>query len=567
MYENPLDAILSQKIARNPRIARAVNTFFAMLKVNDALLRISRSISDRRRRAAEAGKRDRWWPDLNRELHGKLIAQINVELANFRPKDGYATELVVPLVEETTAILIVSRTEAPLPSIKSDLQLIDDLLQPAFNELCGMIKANTHGREKDGILASIGRHTFRDWFKLGKGAELLSRLEAFIANQPRSSPEPHITQDKSLMGMPGVIVEISRQDAYAECFFEEDAITAEDACESQADNLSYSMVDLTNRELGFYECETDEKAILLALSLVQQRADARRGSSNRENALHSSYFCGICDELREPMFSDDYSESANRIQKPFCKLHLDARSRTGKSSSENVGWFVSTILREAARDAKYRHRFIGKYCDGELLTELIHHISNCEFCTGRAYHPHCLEPDKRYFAELMAFHANVRKVAFKLANSYYNSVAWMIDDHVQDGRCVLDFLGLYGLETAKAVGQYTGLALARLLYQKVNGAEIAARLGISQSAVSQRRKSMTGSYDFHHARNPDLIWWPFDDIQGDDILRFPVYALGKQWQHSTGNYKDLASREMGATRMHQRSSISSSFPTRSSARR
>lgn len=157
----------------------------------------------------------------------------------------------------------------------------------------------------------------------------------------------------------------------------------------------------------------------------------------------------------------------------------------------------------------------------------------------------------------MAFHANVRKVAYKLANSYHsNGVAFMIDEAVQRGECVRDTARYYGLHSDKAIGQHMGVALAHLLHQKVSGIEAASRLGISPSAVSQRRAALTGSFDFSPKRHWALRWWPFD-LDDPSAARFPTSAMGSSWCHSRAEYLHLSSligkrlsHEQRASRQH-----------------
>ena len=117
----------------------------------------------------------------------------------------------------------------------------------------------------------------------------------------------------------------------------------------------------------------------------------------------------------------------------------------------------------------------------------------------------------------------------------------MIDEAVQRGERVRDTARYYGLQSEKAAGQHLGVALAHLLHQKVSGTEIASRLGISPSAVSQRRIALAGSFDFSPQRYWALRWWPFDDIGGPDVVKFPARALGTDWRHSSGEYEHLSS--------------------------
>lgn len=507
-----------------------------MLKVSDALMRVSRTIRDRRRRAGENGSDERWWPALNHELNEKYIVPLMDELAAFHPKGGYDRDAAMAPLREASATLINLKDEAPLPSIKTDGQLIEAHLEPAIALLCDR---RAEDASRDGLMHEILRCKPRERFKNEAGRDLVSCLENLVASEPRSVPQMRTTDDISMLGMPGMVVEMSREEAEAWGFCEENSLSEEDAWESQADLVSYSAVKLTGLKLGWYECDTQAKAILFAATFLQQRMEERAPSRN-EQKLRRSHFCELCDELAAPARHDDKPTASVRENQPFCRLHMNSRSRSGKSPGE-ISWFVSTVLQEASKDPGYKRRFLVDSDGHQLLGEILDHTNACDFCSGRALQPKCLDPSKRYFAGLMAFHANVRKVAYKLANSHYNSVAWMIDRAVQDGRSAKEFMGYYRLDTEKAIGQYSGLALARLLFQRVSGVEIATRLGVSPSAVSQRRAALTGCFDFAPRRNPSLIWWPFDDIVGDNVLKFPSRALGDEWRHSSSEYRRLAS--------------------------
>lgn len=519
----------------------AINTFLAMLKVSDALLRVSRTISDRRRRAAENGSGGRWWPELNRELNEKHIVPLMDELATFQPKDGYDRDVVMAPLRETSATLIDAMDEAQLPAIKTDGQLIEEHLEPAIALLCSSRAAGKQDASQGELLHEILQRKPREWLKNGSGY-LVSRLENLIASEPRSLPHMIVTHDTSMLGMPGVVVEMSREEADAWGFVEEDAISYEDAWDSQADIISYTDVRLTNRKLGWHECDTAAKSVLLATSLEQQRIEERAAPRKKDGISRHAHFCELCNELTEAKSKSCTHSVDSTPSQQLCKTHVALRRKPESRHGSEFHWLVSTMLHEANKDAGYKHRFIAHMSSGEILTELTAHMGTCLFCSGRATQSLCLEPSKHYFPALMAFHANVRKVAYRLANSYHsNSVAFMIDEAVQRGGCARDTARYYGLHSDKAVGQHLGVALAHLLHQKVSGTEAASRLGISPSAVSQRRTALTGSFDFSSKRHWALRWWPFDDLVGLDVTKFPTRTLGSDWRHSGAEYCHLLS--------------------------
>ena len=545
----------------------AINTFLAMLKVSDALLRVSRTISDRRRRAAENGSGERWWPALNRELNEKHIVPLMDELATFQPKDGYDYDAVMALLREASATLIHAMDETPLPTIKTDGQLIEEHLRPTIALLCNNKNAGKRDASDEELLLDIVQLNPRECFKNGSGHKLVSLLEDIVASEPRSVPHMLVTHDASMFGLPGVVVELSHEEADAWGVTEEDAISEEDAWDTQADMNSYTQVRLTNRKLGWYECDTTAKSVLFAASVVRQRTEERKIARKQDGVSRQTYFCELCNELTEAK-SKNYTHSIESTpNQQLCKAHAALRRKPGSRHGSEFNWLVSTMLHEAKKDAGYKQRFMPRMSDGKVLAELTAHIVACSFCSGRGVQSSCLDPSAHYFPALMAFHANVRKVAHKLANSYHSSsVAFMIDEAVQRGECIRDTARYYGLRSDKAIGQHLGVALAHLLHQKVSGTEVASRLGISPSAVSQRRAALTGSFDFNPKRYWALRWCPFDDRSDPDVAKFSTRALGTNWHHSTDEYEHLlSSRKTNID--HRRLARPSSLPTKSSARR
>lgn len=568
MSVNPSPAFdLAQRApsASDSRVFRAINTLFAELKVSDALLRIARTISDKRRRASESNSSQRWWPEFNRELSEMYIAPLLEEFAEIRPTHGYLHNPVDARLRAANSVLLGCVEETPLPTAKTDGQLIDEYLEPALSLLCESIEERESGTPQGALALQICQIKPRDALKSGAGRELIAMLEQLVEGEPRSAPPLRVTRDESMFGLPGVSVEMTHEEA-AEFGLgtEEDAVSLEDVWESQPDIISFVELPLLSRRLGWFECETAAKSVLLATCMLQQRIEAKR-------ARRQSADLGPTNYSHLPIEQDDPRSSPRTFAEPIALPCSSGQTRPRRSTGEQRGtdfsFIVMTALQEGAGDLGFRHRFFSGLGLSADEGSLLDHTSSCPFCSGRALKASCLDPNHHNFAELFAYHANIRKVATKLANSHHASgIAWALDEAVQRGQSLREVGRFYGLQTDKAIGQHSGLALARLLHQKVGGAEAAARLGISPSAVSQRRSALTGCFDFALNRHWALRWWPFDDIAGANVIKFPTRAFGSNWRHAPAEYEHLRSGPKLIS-AHLRTGNSSSLPTRSSARR
>lgn len=568
MSENPSPVVaLARRLpsASDLLVFRSINTLFAELKVSDALLRIARTISDKRRRASESNSSQRWWPEFNRELSETYIAPLLEELAEFRPTHGYLHSPVDARLNAANSVLLGCVEETPLPTATTDWQLIDEYLEPALWLLCESIEERESGTPQGALALRVRQIKPREALKSGAGRELIAMLEQLVEGEPRSTPPQLVTRDDSMFGLPGVSVEMTHEEA-AEfgLGIEEYAVSLEEVWESQADIISFVELPLLSRRLGWFECETAAKSVLLATSMLQQRIEAKR--ARRQSAdLGPTHYSHL------PVEQDEPRGSPRTFAEPTASQSSSGRTRPRRSTGEQRGtdfsFIVMTALQEGAGDLGFRHRFFSGLGRSADESSLLDHTRSCPFCSGRALKPSCLNPKNHHFAELFAYHANIRKIATKLANSHHaTGIAWALDEAVQRGQSLREVGRFYGLQTDKAIGQHSGLALARLLHQKVGGAEAAARLGISPSAVSQRRSALTGCFDFAPNRHWALRWWPFDDIAGAYVIKFPTRAFGSNWRHAPAEYEHLASvtRSVSA---HLRIGSSSSLPTRSSARR
>jgi hypothetical protein len=312
------------------------------------------------------------------------------------------------------------------------------------------------------------------------------------------------------------------------------------------------------------------EALLFVVGAIRQRLIWKQFRRSERKAPAAAYFCELCDELTQRMSNERAASMAGTGSARYCVRHASGDRSLYERDVQNKQEFellLSSVLGEARRDPDFRRRLIDvSYANWLEITE---HTKTCSFCGGHPLASACFDPEKKFFSRLITFHANARKVAYRLAGSHNSDGrAYLIDEAVQRGKRAKDAAQSWRLSTDKAIGQHCGLALARLIHQRVQGAEIARRLGISPSAVSQRKKNgLNGSFDFTPTREMDLVWWPFDDIAGPHIARFPTCSLGTNWRHSEGEYHHLACSSSKPRKTHRRKANSSSLPTKSSARR
>lgn len=532
MYGMPEVLPSSGAASCDPEIAEAFNTFCAMLKVNDALIATSKAINHRRRRAS------------SRSLIDAHIAPLFREVGQFQPASGYAREAAHMLLVEARSLL-----EQPRPSqhglkYKNDLQLVDEHLQPVFSKLCNPLGAHDERANLEGLIAKLSSRTLREWFRRDQGAELECLLEHLAMNEYRSPLV--VTHDPRMAEVPGYCLEISREEADEWGLVEDDALSDEDA--EQASIVSYSSVSIKNRELGWHQPSSGTGMLLYAVALVRERLESRR-SGKPQKKHPSGYFCELCSELTQWASNSSDSSKAQTGSNRFCKEHADkkirARYMKDRSKKYDIGRLSRLILAEANKDPTYMERLLGTSEGGEL-TDVVEHMKACSFCQGEFGATACFDPSKKFFAKLMAIHANARKVAYKLADSYHGYKAAGIDINIQRGLILMEVSSGFGLMSSIAVSQHSGIALAHLIHQRLKGVEIAQRLGMSERWVSENRSRLTGCFDFCPSRNLELRWWPFDDlpqgdISGPYVMRFPTRSLGssKRWRHSAEEYRFL----------------------------
>ncbi|MBD8526218.1 hypothetical protein [Pseudomarimonas arenosa] len=518
----------------DPNIAEAVNTLLGSIRVNDALLRISRTIGARRRRAKEQGSGHTWWPKLNQDLRREHIDPLREDLFHLAMRDRYASFIVENALNELQSFLKQEDAPGSAPGHKSDLRLVDEFLQPIFESLRALVTpafigespADTDGGEA--IIRELERMTLRQWFELDAGASLERLLQHLVL---------------------------------AECY---SASCVEDG---------RSLFERFGPGHGASRIRWNESgidALLVAVAFVRERFESRLHRRRSAENGGRTYFCELCDELTQWMSNERDASAAGSGSKRYCERHASTDRQLYQSDvlkRREFEWIYSMVLLEAKGDAGYKERFLQ--ATGSRRLDLIEHTESCRFCSGRPFETECFDPSKDDFPSLMAFHANARKVAYSLAQSLHDGRAFLIDEAVQRGEDVRQCATGYRLDTGKALGQRCGLALAHLMLQGKRGSEIAEHLRISASAVSQRKTGLRGSFDFNPERQLELVWWPFDDIAGPDIVKFPSRPMGWDWRHSEDEYHHLVRpvRNSQATAQRRTVDSSSSRPTKSSARK
>lgn len=519
-----------------PEIAEAVTTFVALLRVSDALVHVSRTIGARRRRAKEQGSSQVWWPDLNRELIREHIDPLHEDLLCLEASARHSAAVALDVLLEARSALEQAESSRPIPGHKSDLRLVEECLQPLFETLQEVValdigdelSKDPHGGAV--LVREIGRRSLREWFEHDEGAELGALLEYLVLGECET--------------------EAYHDGLYRNLF-------------ERADDRF--LCSLGERHVRWNESAIE--ALLVAIDVVRQRMDAKQTRKRRRDTPAATYFCELCDELTQRMFNECASSTAGTGSTRYCERHASGDRHLYQSDvlkRREFHWLHAMVLAEAKNDASYKDRFLPANARRVNVAE---HTDSCFFCSGRPFETECFNPASEYFSSLMAFHANVRKVAYLLAHGYHDGRAFLLDEAAQRGDSVKEAAHGYRLNTDKAVGQHSGLALARLLGQGKKGSEIAACLGISPSAVSQRKASLRGAFDFSSERHMELVWWPFDDIGGSDVAKFPSRPLGWDWRHSEDEYRHLSRAGQPQRNDHCRAGSSSSLPTRSSARR
>lgn len=488
----------------DPKIAEAINTLVGLLRVNDALMQVSRTIGARRRRAREKGSDQDWWPELNRELSREHVVPLQEDVLRLAMRDRYASFVVTNALQRIRAFLEQTEPSQPTPGRSSDMQLVEDCLQPIFERLpavaASSISDGSPGDPNGGeaVLRKLQRLTLRQWLEIDGGADLEHLLQSLVLAE-------YYTAD----------------------------------CADRKKLFEHSEKDCRAKPIYWNESGLD--ALLVAVGLVRQRIEEKQRRKRKNDSTMRVYFCELCDELTQWMLNERDPLVAGTGSRRYCERHASTDRHLYQSDSpkrREFEWTYAMVLDEAWRDAGYKERFL-RPADPHRA-EAIEHTSACHFCRGRAYESACFDPSKPYFRSLLAYHANARKVAYALAHSHHDGRAFLLDEATQRGDDLREAAKGYRLHTNKAAGQHCGLSMARLLHQGMKGSDVADQLGISPSAVSQRKASLRGAFDFSAERHMELIWWPFDDIYGPNVMKFPSRPLGWEWRHSDDEYRHLA---------------------------
>jgi len=216
------------------------------------------------------------------------------------------------------------------------------------------------------------------------------------------------------------------------------------------------------------------------------------------------------DELRllSSRYCDDHGLKGHR--------HQDAAVQAEKSYEK----IVSDVLTETSRDQEFRSRF---FSSDQSHNEYLSKTVNARW------------PQRDRSAAEFAFVANIRHIARKVADqSAAGANALAIDKLVQQGLSRPDILQRLGI-TRTRFTQNCDLAAARLKHQGLSNQAIYKRLGISRQSWSAKQMPK-GCFDFSPKRNPSLIWWPYNEASGPNIVSMDARKI--TWaQHMPSNYE------------------------------
>ena len=533
----------------DPEIARAVNTFLTVIRVNDVLVRISRKI--RARKGKASGSYQDWWPHLRLELLVEVVEPLLIDLNEFRLAGGYAADAALGVLEEIVAYLQRPDTVHP-PRERSDMQLVDEYLQPVFEALQLEIAPDEYqqfGSDTPNggrFLHELTRRTLREWFAQDGGVELGLRLHCAGAVEFAG----HFVDDDIAQ----VLFEKYRKRLL-------NLPANQSRAESPRRPKSSSRTDRKSKRRLRWNASGIE-AVRTAVSLAHRRTALRDDKAHKELRRGNVYFCELCDRLTQKVTNHGALSTDGVGSARYCENHalsggtLYQRDHPRKTEFE---WLHHLVLREAEHDRDFRRRLTES--SNESLARAFEHTNLCQcFLCSDKENIEIIMPSDKDFVSLMAFHANARKIAYALAQAWHDSGAIIIDGIVQRGS-TLAAAGESACLNAKEAGQRNGLAIARLLHQGTAVPKIAARLGISERAVYQRKAGFRGSYDFSPGRSQHLTWWPFGALAEPNTLTFSRVA--SKWRHCEDEYDHLALN----ARNHRRVASPLSLPTRSSARR
>ncbi len=491
-------------------VGKACVEFLCFLRVADTLVRISRVIGDRRRRAHESGSAQRWWPHLNRRLIREELIPLIDDLADLDESCSHLDGAPLDVLRQTLEYLAQETPDRKLPRYRTARGLVDQYLTPLLASLIETIEEEEDptqlGDPSGGValVAQIKERPIREWLERD-GARLEELLQWLVLGE-------YYTDEHCDHRKPNLFDRARRR-----------ASLRSSPAESVWDEAAL-------------------EALLVSVGAAREHFTSKLQLRNERAGRPEAVFCELCDELTQRVAHGPQVSLADSGSARFCSRHASGERGLYQRDALNRERFEllrCSVLAEARRDPSYRQRLLDTRSD--LYEDLVSHICTCPYCGGHPLMPPCFATSSHLLPKLLAYHANVRKLSYRLAASHNSDArSGLILEAVQRGEIAKDAALAWRLPTDKAAGQHAGLALAWLVHQRLGGAEIALRLGVSQSAVSQRKRGLSGCYDFAPDRCLELRWWPFDDIVGADIARFPSGSLGATWRHSSDEYIQLA---------------------------
>ncbi|MDL1869086.1 winged helix-turn-helix transcriptional regulator [Gammaproteobacteria bacterium PRO6] len=551
------------------RISEAVYTFLALLRASEAVADVELVASSWKPRAKDAGQDRALWAEQSRSLMSAYVNPARENLFDLELRDRYSAGLAHSLLDEVQQYLRQPECARDLPRCMTGVELIEYYLQPVFDSLQDVIAPDDWSRlleDQHGgavLLDRLAVMTLRQWFEMDGGRELERLLQYLVLGEYE--------------------IEEYQSGNYRNLF------------ESAEDRLDLE----TNKE---HICWNDAgvDALLSVIPVVRRRClKVERIPSQRE-PKGFRYFCELCDEKTERIANECDPSKSGMGNVRYCAKHVSGRRgsryKVDLLQKEDFDRLYILVLQEARRDEKYRRR-ISKI-SGNLLTLAFGHTECCEcrLCVDRATlpcawgvflnfrsrsshfwmspqgsreHMSAADLSNDDFHSLMAFHANARKMAYQLAQSDLHSLSSELDEELKRRGDFAAALDTFPSMNKKLLGRHNTISIVRLLREGYTKSEVAEKVNLSPSAITQRVEKLEGCFDYAPERDPQLRAWPMclGCIDGPHIAKFRIPSLDFEWRHSEDEYRHLAPYRRAVSNSQRRMGMSSSFPTKSSARR
>lgn len=551
------------------RISEALYTFLALLRASEAVADVELVASSWKPRAKDAGQDRALWAEQSRSLMSAYVNPARENLFDLELRDRYSAGLAHSLLDEVQQYLRQPECARDLPRCMTGVELIEYYLQPVFDSLQDVIAPDDWSRlleDQHGGAALLDRlavMTLRQWFEMDGGRELEQLLQYLVLGEYE--------------------IEEYQGGNYRNLF------------ESAEDRLDLE----TNKEhIRWNGAGVD--ALLSVILFIRRRCLRVERVPGQREPKGFRYFCELCDEKTERIANEDDPSKSGTGNVRYCAKHVsgrrDSRYKADLPKKEDFDWLYVLVLQEARRDEGYRRRISN--ISGRLLTLAFGHTECCEcrLCVDRATHPsgwailldhrsqtslfwtsddgsrtHMSASDLclNEFQSLIAFHANVRKVAYQLAQSNLHFLSSQIDEEFKKCGDFAAALDTFPPMNKKLLGRHNTISIVRLLREGYTKSEVAEKVNLSPSAITQRVEKLEGCFDYAPERDPQLRAWPMclGCIDGPHIAKFRIPSLDFEWRHSEDEYRHLAPYRRAVSNSQRRMGMSSSFPTKSSARR